>query len=442
MHILTTRPSFPCNIFFLRDEVCDISILIVHNTCKEQGGVLEEMTEHRLSSITSAELHNLPQQTGLSRKATICHHCHWILLQSTELIEDSNSLIEYRHKRKESRCQSFMEQASIIDIQQLSSLSQFPYVLSLVSIVSVASKQSQRKEQRRQQTKLEWRHQRLGHSIASAEKAQAKRGVCICRKMQRKQRNSLSLLLSFSFDFFLFFETAKSNQPTRKVEQFYQTSIQIANSQFDTLYSTNFPLFRLLVRSCWRPKKTQKSSTHAKTMSDNDARMAAASSSSPMSDINPQSPITSPPTTNNNHNHLNHTTNNTDINTTTSPTQQSLSANKRSRGRPRKYHTDAEREEAKRRYRENHKTKAASGVVSGGAGGAAGNTVSLTAAAAAAAGVATFPGLGVEGAKQSDVDELWEVVRVLQEEVRGLKEELAVQRDGGAAQPGQKRKKV
>jgi hypothetical protein len=438
MHILTTRPSFPCNIFFLRDEVCDISILIVHNTCKEQGGVLEEMTEHRLSSITSAELHNLPQQTGLSRKATICHHCHWILLQSTELIEDSNSLIEYRHKRKESRCQSFMEQASIIDIQQLSSLSQFPYVLSLVSIVSVASKQSQRKEQRRQQTKLEWRHQRLGHSIASAEKAQAKRGVCICRKMQRKQRNSLSLLLSFSFDFFLFFETAKSNQPTRKVEQFYQTSIQIANSQFDALYSTNFSLFRLLVRSCWRPKK------NTKTMSDNDAKMAAASSSSPMSDINPQSPITSPPTTNNNHNHLTHTTNNnTDINTTTSPTQQSLSANKRSRGRPRKYHTDAEREEAKRRYRENHKTKAASGVVSGGAGGAAaGNTVSLTAAAAAAAGVATFPGLGVEGAKQSDLDELWEVVRVLQEEIRGLKEELAVQRDGAAAQPGQKRKKV
>jgi hypothetical protein len=175
-------------------------------------------------------------------------------------------------------------------------------------------------------------------------------------------------------------------------------------------------------------------------------------SSSPMSDINPQSPITSPPSNLHHQSHtsttINHDTNsNNHQNTTTSPTPphqtNSLSShNKRSRGRPRKYHTDAEREEAKRRYRENHKTKAASssGVTAGGSGSAGNaNAGALT---AAAAGAASFP-LGHEGAKQRDVDELWGVVRVLQEEVRGLREELA-QRDGDAAsaQPGQKRKKV
>jgi predicted ArsR family transcriptional regulator len=164
-------------------------------------------------------------------------------------------------------------------------------------------------------------------------------------------------------------------------------------------------------------------------MSDNDAKMAA-SSSSPMS-MPAQSPITEPTP----HHHISLTNKN---NTTTSPTHHSQSANKRSRGRPRKYHTDAEREEAKRRYRENHKTKAAS---SGGAvsGGAAGSNATLTAAAAAAA-AASFQ---ADGAKQSDVDELWEVVRLLQDEVRELREQL-VERDvaAAAAQAGQKRKKV
>lgn len=159
-------------------------------------------------------------------------------------------------------------------------------------------------------------------------------------------------------------------------------------------------------------------------MSDNDAKMAA-SSSSPMS-MPAQSPITEPTP----HHQISLTTQN---NTTTSPTH-----NKRSRGRPRKYHTDAEREEAKRRYRENHKTKAASsGGVGAGAGGA-GSNATLTAAAAAAA--ASFQ---ADGAKQSDVDELWEVVRLLQDEVRELREQL-VERDAAAAaaQAGQKRRKV
>jgi hypothetical protein len=186
-------------------------------------------------------------------------------------------------------------------------------------------------------------------------------------------------------------------------------------------------------------------------MSDNDAKMAAVDSSSPMSDINPQSPITSPPSNHLHQNHNHHastdTINHQNTTTATSPTSphqtNSLSShNKRSRGRPRKYHTDAEREEAKRRYRENHKTKAASSGGAATTGANAGNA-SLTAAAAGAVGAATTFAPGYEGAKQRDVDELWGVVRVLQEEVRGLREELA-QRDGdaAAASAGQKRKKV
>jgi hypothetical protein len=162
-------------------------------------------------------------------------------------------------------------------------------------------------------------------------------------------------------------------------------------------------------------------------MSDNDAKMAA-SSSSPMS-MPAQSPITEPTP----HHHISLTNKN---NTTTSPTHHSQSANKRSRGRPRKYHTDAEREEAKRRYRENHKTKAASSGGVSGAGGA-GSNATLTAAAAAAA--ASFQS---DVAKQQDVDELWEVVRLLQDEVRELREQLAERDAVAAAQVGQKRKKV
>ena len=160
-------------------------------------------------------------------------------------------------------------------------------------------------------------------------------------------------------------------------------------------------------------------------MSDNEAKMAA-SSSSPMS-MSAQSPITQPT----NHHQISPNTNNTN----TTPSIQD--PNKRSRGRPRKYHTDAEREEAKRRYRENHKTKAASsgGVTAGGNGA---STANLTAAAAAA----SFSGIDV--AKQQDVDELWEAIRVLQDEVRELKEQLA-ERDAATAataQAGQKRRKA
>ncbi|KAG9815475.1 hypothetical protein KCU68_g19191, partial [Aureobasidium melanogenum] len=117
----------------------------------------------------------------------------------------------------------------------------------------------------------------------------------------------------------------------------------------------------------------------------------------------------------------------------------SQSASKRSRGRPRKYHTDAEREEAKRRYRENHKTKAASstgGVVGGGANSANASAAALNAAAASFTPIQP-------AAKQQDVDELWEAIRALQGEVERLKAEL-MQRDAAAAAalPGQKRRKV
>jgi hypothetical protein len=270
--------------------------------------------------------------------------------------------------------------------------------------------------------------------------------LVICRKMQRKQRNPFYLLSTF---FFLFFDPAKNNQH-RKVNELSNIN-QIANSRFDTLYPAIISLFPPLF--CWSQTCNNQKSTKTiylrTTMSDNDAKMAAVDSSSPMSDINPQSSITSPPPSNNLHQTHNHTStdNINHQNTTTSPTPPphqltSLSHNKRSRGRPRKYHTDAEREEAKRRYRENHKTKAASssgGVAVSGASGAA-NAGALT---AVAAGVATTFAPGYEGAKQRDVDELWGVVRVLQEEVRGLREELA-QRDGDAvaASAGQKRKKV
>ena len=72
-------------------------------------------------------------------------------------------------------------------------------------------------------------------------------------------------------------------------------------------------------------------------------------------------------------------------------------------------------------------------------GGAAGSNATLTAAAAAAAAAASFQ---ADGAKQSDVDELWEVVRLLQDEVRELREQLAERDAVAAAQTGQKRKKV
>jgi len=154
----------------------------------------------------------------------------------------------------------------------------------------------------------------------------------------------------------------------------------------------------------------------------------AASSSSPMS-MSAQSPITQPT----DHHQISLNTNN---NNTTTPSIQD--PNKRSRGRPRKYHTDAEREEAKRRYRENHKTKAASAGGATAAGNGA-NAANLTAATAAA----SFSGIDV--AKQQDVDELWEAIRVLQDEVRELKEQLA-ERDATAAaataQAGQKRRKA
>ncbi|CAD0112114.1 unnamed protein product [Aureobasidium uvarum] len=164
-------------------------------------------------------------------------------------------------------------------------------------------------------------------------------------------------------------------------------------------------------------------------MSDRDEKMAP-SSSSPMS-MPEQSPVTEPA------NHNNNTTA-----AAASPTQ-SVSASKRSRGRPRKYHTDAEREEAKRRYRENHKSKAvsSSGVASSGAGGAA-NAAAAAAMITAAAN--SFTPIQT-AAKQQDVDELWEVVRGLQEQVAELKTQL-VQRDAAAAVaaalPGQKRRKV
>ncbi|KAI4731842.1 hypothetical protein E4T49_00162 [Aureobasidium sp. EXF-10728] len=160
-------------------------------------------------------------------------------------------------------------------------------------------------------------------------------------------------------------------------------------------------------------------------MSDREEKMAQ-SSSSPMS-MPSQSPITEPT----NHNTINDTT-------AASPTQ-SASASKRSRGRPRKYHTDAEREEAKRRYRENHKTKAASGVATSG------NAASANAASAAMIAAANSFTPIQPAAKQQDVEELWEAIRGLQDEVAGLKEQLA-QRDAAAAAaaalPGQKRKKV
>ncbi|CAD0092164.1 unnamed protein product [Aureobasidium vineae] len=157
-------------------------------------------------------------------------------------------------------------------------------------------------------------------------------------------------------------------------------------------------------------------------MSERDENMAP-SSSSPMS-MPEQSPVTEPT------DHHNNTT-------AASPTQ-SASASKRSRGRPRKYHTDAEREEAKRRYRENHKTKAASSSGVANNGGAANSANAAMITAAASSFTAIQP-----AAKQQDLDELWEVVRGLQDEVAGLKTQLA-QRDAAAAAalPGQKRRKV
>ena len=149
----------------------------------------------------------------------------------------------------------------------------------------------------------------------------------------------------------------------------------------------------------------------------NDNENMAGSSSSPISSAAPQSPDIGDST-----NSINFT------NTAASPSLISQSA-KKGRGRPRKYHTDAEREEAKRRYRENHKTKAASGggVSNSGNASASANFV-----------VAAQP-------KQQDIDDLWEAMRGLQEEVAGLKMQLA-QRDAAAAAaaalPGQKRRKV
>ncbi|OBW67500.1 MAG: Uncharacterized protein AUREO_024160 [Aureobasidium pullulans] len=152
-------------------------------------------------------------------------------------------------------------------------------------------------------------------------------------------------------------------------------------------------------------------------MSDNEKM---ESSSSPVSAA-PQSPSIGEPSTTSNNN-INH-------NTIAQSPSLSQSA-KKGRGRPRKYHTDAEREEAKRRYRENHKTKAASGggVSNSGNASASANFV-----------VAAQP-------KQQDIDDLWEAMRGLQEEVAGLKMQLA-QRDAAAANaaaalPGQKRRKV
>ncbi|THZ56441.1 hypothetical protein D6C85_10600 [Aureobasidium pullulans] len=140
----------------------------------------------------------------------------------------------------------------------------------------------------------------------------------------------------------------------------------------------------------------------------NDNENMAGSSSSPISSAAPQSPDIGDST-----NGINFT------NTAALPSLISQSA-KKGRGRPRKYHTDAEREEAKRRYRENHKTKAATG------------TLGVSAAAAQP-----------PAPTQQDVDELWEAVRGLQDEIAGLKMQLA-QRDAAAAAalPGQKRKKV
>jgi hypothetical protein len=270
--------------------------------------------------------------------------------------------------------------------------------------------------------------------------------------MQRKQRNPFYLFRStFSF---LWTAAAKSQQLTNtKSEQVIKHQSKIANLaiwDFISCCSLAFLSIRSSHKNC---NKNTKNIYPHKTMSDNDAKMAAVDSSSPMSDINPQSPITSPPSNHLHQNHNHHTStdniNHQNTTTATSPTpheSNSLSShNKRSRGRPRKYHTDAEREEAKRRYRENHKTKAASSsgvAATGGAGGAGNASVGALTAVAAGATATTFAP-GYEGAKQRDVDELWGVVRVLQEEVRGLREELA-QRDGDAtaASAGQKRKKV
>ncbi|THV78825.1 hypothetical protein D6D29_07365 [Aureobasidium pullulans] len=150
----------------------------------------------------------------------------------------------------------------------------------------------------------------------------------------------------------------------------------------------------------------------------NDNENMAGSSSSPISSAAPQSPDIGDST-----NSINFT------NTAASPSLISQSA-KKGRGRPRKYHTDAEREEAKRRYRENHKTKAATGTL--GVSGA-GTTAADFQATAAQPPAPT----------QQDVDELWEAVRGLQDEIAGLKMQLA-QRDAAAAAalPGQKRRKV
>lgn len=104
--------------------------------------------------------------------------------------------------------------------------------------------------------------------------------------------------------------------------------------------------------------------------------------------------------------------------------EQPTSASKRTRGRPRKYHTDAEREEAKRRYRETHKEKVASGT-----------------------GTKLTPvdsNQSHSTPKQQDVDELWEAINDLRGEVAGLKAELA-ERDAAAAAaaaPAPKRRKV
>lgn len=222
-------------------------------------------------------------------------------------------------------------------------------------------------------------------------------------KSAKKTKNSFYLPFIFSH---FFFHASRVNSSNNSVVN------QITNNYWYILSdSRSLPVVNFEVRHI------QDTIT---SMSDHDEKMAA-SSSSPMS-MPAQSPITEP---------NNHTTNND--NTAASPTQ-SQSASKRSRGRPRKYHTDAEREEAKRRYRENHKTKAAS------AGGVAGGANSANAALNAAA--ASFTPIQ-PAAKQQDVDELWEAVRALQGEVERLKAEL-MQRDAAAAAalPGQKRRKV
>jgi hypothetical protein len=54
-------------------------------------------------------------------------------------------------------------------------------------------------------------------SYCVSQKAQAKRGVRICRKMQRKQRNPFYLFRLFSF---FSLNSSSKEQPTPKSEQF------------------------------------------------------------------------------------------------------------------------------------------------------------------------------------------------------------------------------